>query len=181
MIRTQRLILRQWRDEDLGPFADLCRDKEVMAFFPKCLTEEESHSMGKKMQSLIANRGWGFWAVEMPDQAKFIGFVGLHTPSDELPFSPCVEIGWRLAKPYWGRGYATEAARASLQYAFTNLDLDEVVSFTTVSNIRSQAVMKKLGMSYDSNFLHPDLDIDDPLRDHVLYKISRRQWEMHDL
>lgn len=109
-----------------------------MEFFPKLLTEAENMSMGKKIQSLIAERGWGFWAVEAPGKAHFVGFVGLHIPKDNMPFSPCVEIGWRLAKEYWGMGYATEAAKESLRYAFTYLDLDEVVSFATVRNVRSQ-------------------------------------------
>lgn len=181
MISTERLILRQWDDEDLYPFSRLCRDKNVMEFFPKLLTEDESFGMGKKIKSLIAERGWGFWAIEIPGESKFIGFVGLHISKESMPFSPCVEIGWRLAKPYWGMGYATEAAKASLRYAFANLGLDEVVSFTTVANIRSQAVMKKIGMSYESNFEHPDLEPSDPLCEHVLYKISKDEWELHAL
>ncbi|SDG10493.1 Protein N-acetyltransferase, RimJ/RimL family [Onishia taeanensis] len=179
MMRTERLILRQWNDEDLSPFAEMCRDKEVMEFFPKRLTKEESYSMGRNIKSLIAERGWGFWAVEVPGESHFIGFVGLHTPNDSMPFSPCVEIGWRLAKAYWGRGYATEAANEALRYAFTQLGLEEVVSFTTVNNLRSQAVMEKIGMSYASNFEHPDLEPSDPLCEHVLYKISKEHWEKH--
>jgi len=177
MIRTKRLILRQWSDEDFHPFSEMCRNKDVMEFFPKLLTEEDSVKMGKKIKSLIAERGWGFWAVEVPGKRKFIGFVGLHIPKETMPFSPCVEIGWRLAREFWGMGYATEAASESLRYAFTNLNLDEVVSFTTVGNVRSQAVMEKIGMSYDSNFLHPDLESSDPLCEHVLYKISRARHE----
>lgn len=181
MIRTERLILRQWDDEDLLLFSQMCSDKDVMEFFPKLLTEEESYSGGRRIQSLIADRGWGFWAAELPGQSKFIGFVGLHTPKENMPFSPCVEVGWRLAKPYWGMGYATEAAKASLHYAFTHLGLEEVVSFTTAHNMRSQAVMKKIGMSYACNFKHPDLEPSHPLCDHVLYKINRSQWEQHSL
>ncbi|PHR00269.1 MAG: GNAT family N-acetyltransferase, partial [Halomonas sp.] len=113
--------------------------------------------------------------------SKFIGFVGLHIPKESMPFSPCVELGWRLAKRYWGMGYATEAAKESLRYAFTHLGLDEVVSFTTVGNIRSQSVMEKIGMTYVSNFQHPDLQPSDPLCEHVLYKISKDQWELHAL
>lgn len=150
-----------------------------MEFFPKLLAKEESYSVGERIKSLIAERGWGFWAVEVPGQSKFIGFVGLHIPKENLPFSPCVEIGWRLAKRYWGMGYATEAASASLRYAFAHLDIEEVVSFTTVRNIRSQAVMEKIGMSYDSNFMHPDLEPSDPLREHVLYKISRDSYQLY--
>ena len=176
MITTERLILRQWEEEDFHPFSEMCRDKDVMAHFPKLLTKEESDPMVRRLQSLIAERGWGLWAVEIPRQRKFVGCVGLHIPKDSLPFSPCVEIGWRLAKAYWGMGYATEAAKASLRYAFTHLDLDEVVSFTTVGNIRSRAVMKKIGMLYVEHFAHPDLAAADPLCAHVLFKISRAQW-----
>ena len=174
MIKTERLILRQWEDEDFYPFSEMCRDKDVMAFFPKLLTVEESYSMGRKIQSLIAERGWGFWAVEIPGESKFAGFVGLHIPKDTMPFSPCVEVGWRLAKRYWGVGYATEAANASLHYAFTQLGLSEVVSFTTVNNTRSQEVMNRIGMSYAGRFEHPDIEPEDPLCEHVLYKIGHR-------
>ena len=149
-----------------------------MEFYPKPLTEEESCSMGSKIQSLINERGWGFWAIEIPSQKKFIGFVGLHIPKENLPFSPCVEIGWRIAKEYWGQGYATEAAKESLRYAFTKLNLSEVVSFTTLSNFRSQAVMKKIGMSNTgNNFMHPDIETTHPQCEHVLYKISKLEWE----
>lgn len=177
MIETNRLVLRQWRDQDFPAFANLCDDEAVMEFFPKRLTRAESVAMGQRLQSLIAQRGWGCWAVEVPGENPFIGFVGLHIPKPNLPFSPCVEIGWRLAKAYWGRGYATEAAIASLGYAFTQLDLDQVVSFATLANSRSQAVMKKLGMHRAGTFSHPDLEPTDPLCKHVLYKISKSHWQ----
>lgn len=149
-----------------------------MEFFPNLLTEAESLAMAKKIQSLIEARGWGFWAVEIPDEEKFAGFVGLHTPSERLPCSPCVEVGWRLSKPLWGKGYASEAANACLAYAFTTLNLDTVVSFTAVPNVRSQAVMRKIGMwDTNQNFMHPDIDASSPLCEHVLYKISKRAWE----
>lgn len=180
-MKTERLVLRQWNGDDLQDFSKMCGDREVMEFFPKLLTQDESRRMGEKIKSLIAERGWGLWAVEAPSQRKFMGFVGLNIPTDCMPFSPCVEVGWRLARRYWGMGYATEAAAESLRYAFNHLGLDEVVSFTTVSNIRSQAVMKKLGMTYASNFMHPELDPSNPLCEHVLYKINRSQWENHAL
>ena len=107
MLQTERLILRQWTDDDLAPFSKISGDAEVMEFYPKPLTKEESTSLGCKIQSLIDERGWGFWAIEIPNQEKFIGFVGLHIPKESLPFSPCVEIGWRIAKEYWNQGYAT--------------------------------------------------------------------------
>ncbi len=149
-----------------------------MAFFPKCLSREESFAMGRRVMTLIDQRGWGFWALEIPEQTAFIGFTGLHIPTDKMPFSPCVEIGWRLAKPYWGKGFATEAATAALNYAFNTLELKDVVSFTTVSNKRSQAVMRRLGMrDTQRNFMHPDIDLLHPQCEHVLYAISQSTWK----
>ena len=182
MLQTERLILRPWVDDDLAPFSKISGDPEVMEFYPQPLTKEESHSMGVRVQSLLNERGWGFWAVELPHQEKFIGFVGLHIPKDNLPCSPCVEIGWRLAKEFWGKGYATEAANESLRYAFTALNLTEVVSFTTLANLPSQAVMQKIGMSNTgNNFMHPDIEAIHPQCEHVLYKISREEWERKTL
>ena len=176
MIETERLLLRQWKDADLLTFAEMCRDREVMEYFPKRLTRKESDHLANRIRSLIADRGWGFWAVEVPGQSSFIGYVGLHIPRAAMPFQPCVEVGWRLAKEHWGQGYATEAARASLDYAFNQLQLSEVVSFTTLKNVRSQAVMRKLGMSLDRYFQHPDLDANNALSEHVLYTIKRSKW-----
>ena len=182
MLQTERLILRPWTDDDLTAFAKISGDPEVMEFYPQPLTKEQSHSMGSRVQSRLDERGWGFWAVELPNQKKFIGFVGLHIPKDSLPCSPCVEIGWRLAKEYWGRGYATEAANESLRYAFTELNLTEVVSFTTLANLPSQAVMQKIGMSdTGNNFMHPDIGTAHPQCEHVLYKISRKEWQRKNL
>lgn len=178
MLKTERLILRQWTNDDFSPFSKICGDAEVIEFYPKPLTEEESYGLGSRIQSLIKERGWGFWAIELPNRKKFIGFVGLHIPKESLPCSPCVEIGWRIAKEFWNQGYATEAAKESLRYAFTTLNLNEVVSFTTVANVRSQAVMQKIGMSNTgNNFMHPDIEVTHPLCEHVLYKISKLDWE----
>lgn len=138
----------------------------------------ECDAMAYKCETLIAERGWGFWAVEIKATGVFIGFVGLHIPSSALPFSPCVEIGWRLARPYWGRGYATEAARAALQVGFEHLALQEIVSFTAVRNRRSRAVMERLHMVRDEEtFNHPDVPEESGLREHCLYRISRENWE----
>ncbi|MBT5105776.1 MAG: GNAT family N-acetyltransferase [Porticoccaceae bacterium] len=180
MLRTERLILRPWMDADFVPFAKISSDYEVMKHYPRPLTKQESYSLGARFQSLIDKRGWGFWAVEIPNQKRFIGFVGLHIPKQSLPFSPCVEIGWRLEKESWGRGYATEAANESLRYAFGELELAEVFSFTTLANQRSQEVMKNIGMSNTgTNFMHPDIDIAHPQCEHVLYKITRQEWEIN--
>lgn len=177
MLRTDRLLLRQWTEDDFLPFFEMCSDKDVMEFFPETLTKDASYAMGQRIQSLITERGWGFWAVEIPNEQSFIGFVGLHIPKDSLPFSPCVEIGWRLAKQYWNKGYATEVAEKALEYAFDTLNLDEVVSFTTVANIRSRTVMQKLGL-HDSgqNFMHPDIEASHAQCEHVLYKIRQSDW-----
>jgi RimJ/RimL family protein N-acetyltransferase len=175
---TARLRLRQWRLSDFAPFAAMNADPRVMEFFPELLRAPESHAMARRIRSLLATRGWGLWAVEEHAGAPFVGFVGLHEPALELPCSPCVEIGWRLAPAFWGRGYATEAARGALAVAFDLLDLDEVVSFTSRPNLRSQAVMQRLGMRADAaTFEHPDVPAGSPLREHVLYRMRRADWE----
>lgn len=149
-----------------------------MEFFPKPLSRLESDAMADRCEALIAERGWGFWALEIRATGAFIGFVGLHIPSTTLPISPCVEIGWRLARSYWGKGYATEAARAALQVGFERLALQEIVSFTTVHNRRSRAVMERLHMVRDEEtFDHPDVPEESGLREHCLYRISRECWE----
>jgi RimJ/RimL family protein N-acetyltransferase len=149
-----------------------------MEYYLKPQSRFESDAMADKCETLIAERGWGFWAVEIKATGEFIGFVGLHIPSTILPFSPCVEIGWRLARPCWGRGYATEAARAALQVGFERLALQEIVSFTAISNRRSCAVMERLHMVRDGEtFDHPDVPGESGLREHCLYRISRENWE----
>ena len=177
-IETERLRLRQWKKADLPAFAKLNADSEVMKYYPALLNKQESDDMALRFEALIAYCGWGFWVVEKLDNNEFIGFVGLHEPTYDLPVTPCVEIGWRLAKEYWGHGYATEAASASLDVAFRKLDFLEIYSFTSVSNKRSQAVMERLGMvNMNSNFNHPMIPEDSPLREHVLYKINREDWK----
>lgn len=175
---TKRLRLRQWLPKDREPFAALNSDPKVMEFFPAPLDRIASDTMADRCQTLITERSWGFWAVEMKETDRFIGFVGLHVPLSELPFSPCVEIGWRLAFQYWGKGFATEASRATLSVGFESLDLPEIVSFTTVRNLRSRAVMQRIGMYETSEtFEHPHVPLGSPLRLHCLYRLSREQWE----
>ena len=174
---TPRLRLRQWTEADRQPFAVLNSDPRVMEFFPKILHTRASNAMADRCQALIEERGWGFWAAERKDSAEFIGFVGLHTPIAELPFSPCVEIGWRLAFEQWGHGFATEAAIEALRIAFGRLKLEEIVSFTPVVNIRSRAVMIRLGMTEDvGTFEHPSVPVGSVLREHCLYRLSRKEW-----
>lgn len=176
-LQTQRLKLRQWVKEDFQPFAAMSADPQVMAFYPSTLSEEESNVMAMKIQGLIAERGWGFWAVETLDSGAFVGFVGLHIPTYDLPCSPCVEIGWRLARPFWGKGYATEAAKESLAFAFEKLELNEVYSFASQVNERSWRVMERLGMvNTGQNFDHPIIPKGHALSEHVLYRIMKEQW-----
>jgi RimJ/RimL family protein N-acetyltransferase len=169
------LILRAWRDEDLERFADLNADPAVMEHFPATLTRAESNAFAARVRSEMAERGFGLWAVEVPGVAPFIGFTGLAVPRFEAHFTPCVEIGWRIARQHWGLGYAPEAAGESLAHGFGALGLDEIVSFTAVGNARSRRVMEKLGMTHDpaDDFEHPSLPPGHPLRRHVLYRIRR--------
>ena len=171
---TERLRLRCWQDEDRAAFAALNADPRVMEFFPSPLSREQSDAVVDRVQSQFAQRGWGFWAAELKASAQFIGFVGLNVPAAELPCSPCVEIGWRLAQAHWGRGYATEAAQAALHVGFGQLGLDEIVSFTALANVRSQAVMERLGMQRDARtFEHPAVPAGHALREHCLYRLRR--------
>ena len=172
-LETKRLCLRQWRLDDREFFATLNSDPRVMAFFPSLLTRADSDAMADRCQLLIEQRGWGFWAVEIKATLEFIGFVGLHMPSAELPFSPCVEIGWRLAFHQWGKGFATEAASEVLNFGFDALGLQEIVSFSTIINIRSRAVMMRLGMCECGTFDHPHVPESTGLRLHCLYRLSR--------
>ena len=175
---TQRLRLRQWCTADRDPFAALNADPRVMEYFPAPLARAESDAMADRCQSLIKERGWGFWAVETQTTREFIGFVGLHSPAAELPFSPCVEVGWRLAFAHWGKGFASEAARGALRVGFNSLGLAEIVSFTAVCNRRSRAVMEKLQMQEMADtFEHPAVPAGSPLREHCLYRLSRERWE----
>ena len=173
-LRTGRLILRPWRDEDLAPFAALNADPAVMEYFPATLSRAESDAFAARVRSEMAEHGFGLWAVEAPGVAPFVGFTGLAVPRFDAHFTPCVEIGWRLAREHWGRGYAPEAARAALAHGFGALGLDEVVSFTAAGNLRSRRVMEKLGMRHDpaEDFEHPNLAAGHPLRRHVLYRIQ---------
>lgn len=170
-LETPRLMLRQWQAADLEPFAALNADAQVMEFFPSTLTHLESDALAERCQALIAERGWGFWALELTATKTFIGFVGLHTVSAALPFAPSVEIGWRLAPTHWGQGLATEAAQAALRVGFETLNLTEIVSFTALQNQRSQAVMQRLGMRASGTFLYPLLPENSPLRLHILYRL----------
>lgn len=179
MLTTLRLRLRPWTPQDLLPFAAMNADARVMQFLPTLLARAESAAMVARIQEHFERHGFGLWAVEVAGVAEFIGFVGLSVPTFEAHFTPCVEIGWRLACEYWGQGYATEAARAALDFAFRQLQLEQVVSFTAPANHRSRRVMERLGMarSPDDDFEHPNLATGHPLRTHVLYRLLRSAWQ----
>lgn len=170
---TPRLQLRQWRPSDLEPFAAMNADVDVMCYYPALWTREQSDGFAERVTQLIEERGWGFWAVEERRSGQFIGFVGLHVPSALLPFSPCVEVGWRLAKSYWGLGYATEAAQSAIAFGFQHLQMEELVAFTAIANLKSRAVMERLGMRPDGEFDHPQVPAESALRRHVLYRLSK--------
>ncbi|PIM67023.1 GNAT family N-acetyltransferase [Streptomyces sp. JV178] len=172
-LRTDRLLLRAWRESDLAPWAAMNADPEVRAYFPELLTTEQSDASVAGFQADLDLRGWGWWAVEVLATGEFIGFTGLDPVEDDMPFTG-VEAGWRLTRTAWGHGYATEAARAAVDFGFRRLDLDEILAVTVATNLRSQAVMRRIGMTHD-----PADDFDDPsvpegpLRRSVVYRIGR--------
>lgn len=180
VIRTKRLLLREWRESDKLPYAALNADREVMEHFPSTLTTLQSDEMVDRIVVAWEQRGFGLWAVERTDTRQFIGLVGLTMPSWQTDFTPCVEVGWRLAKQHWGHGFAPEAAIAALAFGFEQVELpnDEIVSFTTTLNVNSQRVMHKIGMRLD-----PGREFDHPAtpgwqgQRHVLYCIDRATWQ----
>ena len=174
MIRTPRLVLREWRDADLEAFAAFNADPRVREYFPSLMTRTESQASIDRMRAHQAAYGFGFWAIDVPGVADCVGMCGLAWARFEAHFTPCVEIGWRIAQAHWGQGYAPEAARASLDYGFATLGLDEIVAFAVVANTKSRRVMEKIGMSYNpaDDFDHPGLPPGHPLRRHVLYRIT---------
>lgn len=177
-LRTGRLVMRAWRDEDRSPFAALNADPSVMEHFPATLSRAQSDELVDRLVDRWRAGDPSLWAVEVPGVAPFIGYVGLLAPSFEAHFTPCVEVGWRLAAEHWGRGYATEGAAAALTFGVEELGLGEIVSFTVEANSRSRRVMEKLGMHHDpaDDFDHPNLPDDHPMQRHVLYRITARQW-----
>jgi len=179
MIRTGRLLMRRWRDDDREPFAALNADPAVMEHMTATLTRDQSDAFVDRIEACWDQRGLGLWAIEVPGVAPFIGYVGLW-PTDDLAGAGAVEVGWRLAREHWGKGYATEAARAALRFGFEELRLDEIVSFTVPQNERSRRVMARLGLRHDpaGDFDHPRVDpLTNPeLVRHVLYRLGRAEW-----
>ena len=177
-IRTERLLLRRWRDSDRGAFARMNADPEVMRHFVEPLTREASDAFVDRIEDGFGLWGFGLWAVEVPGRSEFVGFTGIWPVGFEAHFTPAVEVGWRLSKEHWGNGYATEAASAAVAFGFDRAGLDEIVSFTIPANEPSVAVMERLGMTHDpsDDFNHPRLAVDNPLRRHVLYRIKSSEW-----
>jgi ribosomal-protein-alanine N-acetyltransferase len=177
-LETRRLRLRPWRERDLEPLAALNADPQVMEHFPRCLDRQESEAMAARLVAHFEKYGFGMWSVEALGVSEFIGLVGLTAPCFDACFTPCVEVGWRLAAEFWGRGYATEAARAAAEHGFDQLGLTEIVSYTVPRNWRSRRVMERLGMRHSplDDFEHPLIDEGRPLRRHVLYRLPRAVW-----
>jgi RimJ/RimL family protein N-acetyltransferase len=174
MLETERLILRRWKDSDREPFAAMNADARVMEFFPDTLTREESDELIENIESHFDNRGFGLFATELKAESQLIGFIGLHVASFQAHFTPCVEIGWRIAVPYWGKGLATEGSREVIRFAFDRLKLENLVSFTVPENVASRRLMEKLGMTHNpaEDFDHPKLPPGHRLRRHVLYRLK---------
>ncbi len=177
-LKANRLILRRWRKEDLSPFAEMNADPLTMRFMPGVMTADETRLQMERFEEHHRLQGFGVWALEAPGVAPFVGFTGLQRVGVEAPFTPAVEVGWRLTPAYWGRGYATEAAKAALRYGFEELALDQIVSFTVPANTASWAVMERIGMVRDvgGDFDHPRLPVGHALRRHILYRMSRADW-----
>lgn len=174
MIVTDRLLMRDWRVEDLEPFAALNADPEVMEHFPAPLTRMESDAFAARIQERLDEQGYGLWALEVRATGEFIGFTGLVLQTFPAHFTPAVEVGWRLARAAWGHGYAQEAARVALDLGFDEVGLDEIVSMTSTTNVRSQRVMQRIGMHRDpaDDFDHPNVPHGSHLVRHVLYRIT---------
>jgi RimJ/RimL family protein N-acetyltransferase len=171
--RMERMVsLRQWKDSDLEPYAAMNADPEVMRFFPRPLTFEDSAASLARLRAGISERGWGLWAVDV--DGVFAGFTGLAEPTFRAHFTPCVEIGWRLRREFWGQGVAYAAARRAMAFAFSELNLRSLVSFTSAINVRSRKLMERLGFTHDprDDFHHPNISAEHPLCLHVLYRKS---------
>ncbi|WP_374535993.1 GNAT family N-acetyltransferase [Chitinimonas taiwanensis] len=177
-LRGERVLLHDWRDDDLPTWVAMNADPAVRRYFPSVLDEAAALGEASRIRAHAEREGFTFWALEIPGVADFAGFVGLIRTGFDAHFTPCVEIGWRLAQAYWGQGYASEAARLALQQGFDTLQLDEIVALTVPANLPSQAVMQRIGMRRDpaDDFDHPRLSDGHPLQRHLLYRIKRQDW-----
>lgn len=176
VLETSRLILRDWQQSDLEPFCQLNADEEVMNFFPNTLTTEQTLTLHQAIETEFNEYGFGLYAVEVKENNDFIGFIGFHRATFDADFTPCVEIGWRLKKVAWGKGYATEGAKACLQYGFRHLRFNDIYSFTADINTPSKNVMKKIGLNFIKTFDHPKIEDSSPLKKHVLFHINKQQY-----
>ncbi len=172
ILQTKRLALRKWIDEDFIPFGAMNKDADVMKYFPSTLTDDETASTIKRIEAHFDKHGFGLFAIEKLPTREFIGYTGFMIPSFECFFTPCVEIGWRIKKAEWNKGYAAEAAEACLQYGFKILQFEKIYSFTSLINKASEKVMQKIGMIKEGEFNHPDISVDNSLCRHLLYKIE---------
>ncbi len=170
IIKTERLGLRNWNSNDLEPFIKMSQDEEVMNYFPKLLSKEECNNFIKRMQLHFKEFGFCYFALDIIETGEFIGFTGMLNQNYISHFTPCIDIGWRLKRSSWGFGYATEAAKSCLKYAANELNLKEIYSLASTPNISSIAIMKKIGMTYDSTFHHPALKNNDRLKECIVYK-----------
>ena len=177
-LETDRLILRSWRESDLAPMLAINQDPKVCEYFPEIGNRDSTLVLIDRIIKHDEEHGYSLYAVEVKATNEMIGFIGLMTPSFEAHFTPAIEIGWRLSSNHWNKGYATEGAKAVLRHAFTELNLDGVVSFTAVNNLASRRVMEKIGLKHNSkdDFDHPKLVEDSPLKRHVLYRLSKKDW-----
>lgn len=174
---TERLGFRNWQKKDIDPFYRINTDNDVMEFFPKKLTREETQKMVERLQVIFDESGYTFFAVDLLETSELIGFIGMINATFEAEFTPCVEIGWRLSPSTWNKGLATEGAKGCLKYAFTQFEMNEIYSITAVINKKSERIMEKIGMKFQGEFEHPKLEENDPLRRHVFYKITREEYE----
>jgi RimJ/RimL family protein N-acetyltransferase len=177
-LETERLILREFLDGDREPFAEMNADSRVMEHFPAMLSREESDALVNRIGESWLKDGIGLWALERQADGAFLGFTGITSPRFAADFTPAFEVGWRLAVEAWGHGFATEAAREALRFGFEDRGLAEILSWTVPANVRSRAVMERLGMTHDpaDDFEHPLVAVGSPLRRHVLYRLSRADW-----
>lgn len=173
MLETTRLRLRGWQETDLIPFIEMNKDEDVMRYFPKTLSADETLAFYQTIQAEFDEYGYGLYAVEEKETRDFIGFIGFHHATFDASFTPCIEIGWRLKKEAWGKGYATEGAKACLQHGFEKLGFTDIYSFTAIINTPSIQVMKKIDMKQVQTFNHPKVNELSPLRKHILYQLSK--------
>jgi len=175
-IRTERLLMRRWRDSDRAPFAELNGDPETMQFFPSTMDRAASDGFVHRIEARFDLQGYGLWALELTATGEFIGYTGLHPMPEGVPGAGGMEVGWRLRKQFWHHGYATEAARAAVNVGFNGAGLAEIWSMTAILNEPSQAVMRRIGMSEHGFFEHPAVPPHSPLRPHVVYRLDRQDW-----